>query len=338
MNDLISVIVPIYNVEAYLDECLDSICNQTYKNIEILLIDDGSTDNSGVIADEWVKKDNRCTVYHKENEGLSAARNDGIKVAKGTYLIFVDSDDLIKKNMIKRLYSEAIRENVDIVCCGYEKRYGEIDKENIYHLNDKKMTFEEFFETMYLYQTNKKEANIRLAFVVAWNKIYKSTLFKDILYPNGRVNEDEAIIHKLVCASGSVKWINESLYIYRNRENSIMNSGFSYKSMDGYYALKDRVKFFENKLSNKILYRAVVADCLDLGRRVWCIKKSQSKWEQEKESFNDIKECYGKYVDEDTFILKKKLVWKLFLSFPNAFASIWRVVFKVKKYLKGWEV
>ena len=125
MNELISVIVPIYNVEKYLERCLDSIIKQTYKNLDIILVDDGSIDNSTKICDEYVKKDSRIKVIHKENGGLSDARNVGIDNSDGKYICFIDSDDYIELDMIENLYDGIVKNNANICCCGklleYEK-------------------------------------------------------------------------------------------------------------------------------------------------------------------------------------------------------------------------
>lgn len=123
MNDLISIIVPVYNVEKYLNKCIDSIINQTYKNIEIILVDDGSTDNSGKICDEYLLRDSRIKVIHKNNGGLSSARNEGINISSGEYIGFVDSDDWVEPNMYEEMYKKILYSNADIVDCGYWKEY-----------------------------------------------------------------------------------------------------------------------------------------------------------------------------------------------------------------------
>ena len=121
MKDLISIIIPVYNVEAYLDKCIESIINQTYSNLEIILIDDGSTDSSGIKCDEWAEKDHRIVVVHKENEGVSNARNTGLKVAKGEYIGFIDSDDYIEQNMYEIMYTEMNKDNIEFVLCDFKK-------------------------------------------------------------------------------------------------------------------------------------------------------------------------------------------------------------------------
>ena len=123
-SPIISVIIPIYNVEEFLPKCIDSVLNQTLKNVEIILVDDGSTDNSSIICDEYALLDNRITVIHKKNEGLSASRNIGIDVAKGNYLAFVDSDDWIEESMFEIMYNTIVTNDADMVVCNYYEDYG----------------------------------------------------------------------------------------------------------------------------------------------------------------------------------------------------------------------
>ena len=169
MKDLISVIVPIYNVEKYIDKCLNSIVNQTYKNIEIILIDDGSTDTSVLKCNNWEKKDNRIKVIHKKNEGLAQARNTGISYATGNYITFIDSDDYIDSKMLEKLYNAINKTNSEISACKYVK----INKNKKVNLN---------YSAEIIEFTNKeaiidllKETNISN---YAWNKLFKKELFK----------------------------------------------------------------------------------------------------------------------------------------------------------------
>ena len=323
MEDLISVIVPIYNVEEYLDECIESICNQTYDNLEIIMIDDGSTDRSGNIADKWAKLDKRCNIYHKKNEGISVARNCGIEKAKGKFLIFVDSDDLIEKNMIERLHQEIKKENVDIVCCGIKSRKNSKNEECYFELEDRIFTFEEYLSEMYFHKTMQDETNIVIPFTVAWNKIYRATLFNNIRYPQGKIHEDSYIIHHLVYEAKKIKWINEPLYIYRERGGSIMQDKYSPKRMDDFYALIDRVEFIQDKIDNCSLKNKIVAECLGVGRRHWCKIKRDTLWEEEKEKLKEIRKYYDKYVNNDTFTYQKKIVWFIFLNVPGIYYQIW---------------
>ena len=177
IDDLISVIIPVYNVEKYLKECLDSVINQTHKNIEIILIDDGSTDNSGKICDEYRKKDDRIIVIHKSNEGLSSARNDGLIHAKGKYIQFIDSDDYVNRDMLEITYSIIKKYNADVVTFSH------------YILNDGKAICDCSKEEKVL---NKMEAMKELLLDnkirnYSWEKLWKKELFQDIKEKNLKI-------------------------------------------------------------------------------------------------------------------------------------------------------
>lgn len=208
MKPLISIVVPVYNVENYILKCLNSLIKQKYKQIEIILVDDGSTDESGKICDEFKEKDDRIRVFHKKNGGLSSARNYGIKKAKGDIVAFVDSDDYVKDVFVLDLYRGMQASNADIVICGYN--------------NEKPKN-----ETI-----SGKEATIRLLTkqenidIISWNKLYKKKLFTDnnIFFPEGKKHEDTLTTYKLMSKAKKVTYIDESLYIYVERKGSITAS------------------------------------------------------------------------------------------------------------------
>ncbi len=240
MQELISVIIPVYKVEKYLERCIDSVINQTYTNLEIILVDDGSPDNCGKICDEYAKKDRRIKVIHKENGGLSSARNAGIDVAKGRYLSFVDSDDYVNEKFIERLYELLKEYDADISQCDFVKTSGEkpdVDTEEVVNVYDSISLLDSMYEIGSVH------------FVVAWNKLYKSELFKEIRYPEGKIHEDEAIIHLLIHKANKCVRTNKQMYYYFINENGIMNSKFSEKRLDIFYAFNSRIDFYiENDL------------------------------------------------------------------------------------------
>lgn len=332
MQSLITVVVPIYNMESYLDECMESICKQTYNNLEILLINDGSKDKSGELADKWAKEEPRCKVFHRENQGISGARNFGISMAKGEFIILVDSDDVLEDNMIERLYQEAVKEQVDIVCCGIKRRTSTGDYIKEYQVPSKIFTFTDYIYEMYSQEHGAGDIDMFLPLVAAWNKLYKTSLFKDIRYPVGKVNEDNAIIHRLVYAAGRTKWINEPLYIYRERAGSIMKSSFSVKRMDDFYAQLDRLNFMEDKTDNQKLKNMMTVRCLDTGRRYWCKSKSLKVWSDEKteNTFKDIKAAYETFVKKGTFSSKQKIIWFAFLRMRPVYYGLWLIAHKLK--------
>ena len=208
----ISVIVPIYNVEKYLERCIESIINQTYKNLEIILVDDGSPDNCGNICERYAQKDNRIIVIHKENGGLSDARNAGLKIATGEYISYIDSDDYIDNDMYEYMMKEMSKENADIAICGTK-----VDFENgITKLKENK-------EKEIL---NAKEALIKLnsfsSFDMAvWNKIYKRNIVSGIEFPIAKTSEDYFVMYQYFDRAKKIVVLPQAKYHYIQRENSI---------------------------------------------------------------------------------------------------------------------
>lgn len=233
-NPLISVIVPVYNVELYLNECISSLINQTYQNLEIIIVDDGSTDKSGSICDSF--KDSRIKVYHKQNGGLSDARNYGLKFATGDYILFVDSDDFLDLNMINVLVENAISNIVDISICGYSKYY---DSNKIIKCQNETDNFkiEDLKRIEYLYDFNHYGVGV-------WNKLFKRELLENIKFPVGKVSEDYFVMYKIFYKAKSVFYTSKSLYFYRQRQNSITKSRKT--KFDVLEALDQYVEFAKN--------------------------------------------------------------------------------------------
>ena len=244
-SDLVSVIVPVYNVEKYLKECVESIINQTYKNLEIILVDDGSPDNCGVICDEYKKSDNRIFVIHKENGGLSDARNAGLKVARGKYLTFVDSDDYINDRYIELLHNAIIKNNVSVSQCGINKVRN--NNEKIEEIGYKEKCVKQGKQMIKeMYGTNWENT-------VVWNKMYLKELFRDIKFPKGKIHEDEFTTYKILYNADKVAIINEYLYCYRQNEESIMGKKFNVKRLDILEGIEGRINFFKEH-NEKELY------------------------------------------------------------------------------------
>lgn len=223
MKDLISVIVPIYKVEEYLCRCVDSIMRQTYKNIEIILVDDGSPDNCGAICDDYEKKDSRIKVIHQENAGLSAARNAGIRISTGKYITVVDSDDYITDDYVQVLYDAVQRTGCDIAIGSHEVIY---DNGTVFD----KSTGEDAVLT-------PKETLKRILYddgidLSAWAKLYDRSLFDTVEYPVGRLFEDAATTYLLVDKANAVAVISKPIYKYMIRSNSITVQSFSPRKMD----------------------------------------------------------------------------------------------------------
>ena len=215
-DELISIIVPVYNVSEYLEECLISIINQSYKNIEIICINDGSTDNSLEILESFQKKDNRIIIINQINKGLSAARNTGLDIAKGKYIGFVDSDDYIDLDMFKMLYESIKKYNTDISICNYYYLLGE--EKYIYYESDKDDLINNKEDYLYELLYDCKIQNY------VWSRLYKKELFDNVRFPVGTVFEDIYISTCLLDKINSAYYISNPLYYYRRREKSITSN------------------------------------------------------------------------------------------------------------------
>lgn len=241
MKSNISIIVPVYNVEGYLNECVDSLLVQDYSNLEIILVDDGSTDQCGIICDEYAKKDPRVKVIHKQNGGLSDARNAGIDIASGDYITFVDSDDVLAPDAIAYLFDLLTEAGADMACC----QRMEIDEyscvKNGYFKRCDKVCFFDNMENA----LGAKEIDI-----VAWGKLYHKDLFKKIRYPVGRLHEDIFTTYKLIDQCKKIVVGPGEKYLYRIRKNSISNISFSHRHMDIIYGKLEYANFIKNKYPN----------------------------------------------------------------------------------------
>ena len=238
----LSVIVPCYNVEKYLDKCISSIVNQTYTNLEIILIDDGSTDNTGEICDVWQEKDQRIRVIHKQNEGLSYARKAGIENMTAEYVAFVDSDDWIDVNMYTDMMTAMLSTNSDIAQCDYYKVFedGEIEH-NYYESNNREIDVISHDEGMLLILDGKKWKSYM------WNRIFKKYLFEHIEFPKGRIYEDIPIMHILFHHASQSVYLHKAYYFYYQRNGSIVNAKTLQDQIRGQlhyaWALYDRYSF-----------------------------------------------------------------------------------------------
>lgn len=246
MEELISIIVPIYNVEKYLKKCIDSILNQTYKNLEIILVNDGSTDNSYSICNEYSKKDKRVIVVNKKNGGLSDARNHGLKVANGEYIGFVDSDDYINKHMYENLMRVMSTYYVDIVSCGIKKVY-ENDKENIeYQISHENV---EIYSVEEALLSLIEEKDIKQT---VWNKLYKKDVIEDIVFEVGKIHEDEYWSYQVIGNASKIAYLDTELYYYLQREGSIMSKPYSINRLNAIYSRKNRLSYLEDNFPNLV--------------------------------------------------------------------------------------
>jgi len=234
---LVSVIVPVYNVQDYLPKCIDSIINQTHKEIELILIDDGSTDSCGDICDRYAAKDKRIKVIHKTNGGLSSARNAGLDAAKGDFIIFVDSDDYIHSEMLETMANKLTDAQADIAICNYY--FVDYQGNTIEHdstIQEEKVLSQD--EIMGLL------AKGWLPSVISCCKLYRRGIFETLRFPVGRIHEDDFLAHRIMGNAQKILLLPDYFYYYLQREGSLSKGKFSIKKFDRIDALLDRTDFF----------------------------------------------------------------------------------------------
>lgn len=237
--DLISVIIPVYKVEKYLDVCVESVVSQTYRDLEIILVDDGSPDNCGAMCDEWAKKDPRIRVIHKENGGLSDARNVGMEAATGEFMAFVDSDDYVDRQMYDVLLRELVNNDCDVAACGYIQSDGsESFPEQIppYSLT--------FFTPVEMQISLMQDSAVRQ---VVWNKLFRTECIKDIKFEKGKIHEDEFWTYKALARCRKYVAVNYIGYYYFQRSGSIMSTVFSLQRLVAVEAKLGRYQFYRKE-------------------------------------------------------------------------------------------
>lgn len=295
MGSLVSVIVPVYKVEKYIHRCVDSILAQTFTNFELILVDDGSPDNCGKICDEYALKDNRIHVIHKENGGLSDARNAGIdwvfENSESEWLTFIDSDDWVHPKYLECLITKAEECNAQIVACNY-KRIGEVGMfEKIDDIKSAIIQTEDFF------------VNQNTIATVACMKLYKRELFERIRFPLGKINEDEFVSYKLLFMNDCIIYIEFPLYYYFINPSSITNSEWNIKKLDALEALDNQYYFFYHSRYQKA-FQCVVE------KYIWFLRENY-----------DCIQNYGNFNNKDDVIKiirrnMRKCLWQKCIDKP----------------------
>ena len=319
MSDLISVIVPVYNVDKYLDRCINSILKQTYSNLEILLIDDGSTDSSGLICDEYASKYENIIVYHKKNGGISSARNYGLdKINDNTkYIAFVDSDDFLHPQMYEILYDNLIENECDIAVCNLEKTNSEKIIE--YISNDIKILKKEEYMNQYFDDSYRSN--------VVWNKLYKKECLYRVRFKEGKIYEDIIYSSEIICNAKKIV-INESkLYYYYQRKGSILNGALNPNGWRDFFEAYEFLVKLGIKIKNKIFTATAVENYLGA-----LINRSRDLYYKDKNEYRKYKRKYNKVISMYIFKLdswKKMLIYILFYININLY-----LLFKTKKTLE----
>lgn len=255
-NELVTVIVPIYKVEMYLERCVSSILNQSYQNLDVLLIDDGSPDSCGSMCDVFANSDNRIRVIHQNNKGLAETRNIGVANAIGNYIVFIDSDDYIEPNMISTLYNNLKSYKADLSCCGHLEEYP--------HGYTERNCFKDFIKVYTAEQALRCFLFTSEIDVVSWNKLYKKELFRNVVFPSGKLYEDHYTIYKLIDNASKIVYDSTPLYHYCKRDSSIGGVAFNNKTLQLRDALLEECSYITSK------YPTILSE-IEIAKITWLI-------------------------------------------------------------------
>lgn len=319
----VSVIVPIYKVEKYLKKCVDSLLNQTLQDIEIILVDDGSPDNCGKICDEYVQQDSRVKVIHKQNEGLSEARNAGILVAESKYVGFVDSDDYIAEDMYEILYKNLIENDAEVSICGLYDCYS-------------RKKIPQYDGDEFLILDNKQALRTALEgikfSVNAVNKLYKKDLFAEIKFPKGKLSEDAFTIPKVLSKASKVVFDSVPKYYYIHRGESITTSGFKRQDFNVVEAYEGNLEFVKSNfpdLFKPAEFRLLWSYTYVLDKMI--LSENFDDYESYKNILKILQKSIMKFVLNPFFSLKRKLVMLIFWASPKMYG--WLLRFQKKKMM-----
>lgn len=252
MEPLISIIIPVYNVEKYIGRCIESVLAQTYRNIELILVDDESKDSSGDVCDFYAGKDERVKVIHKKNEGAGEARNTGIDVAKGECFVFIDSDDYVSEEYIEILYRTLEEEKCDIVQCDYE-----VGVEEKFDFEKRNVLRKEVLDNHTTFYTRNTK-------ILIWGKIFRRELFDDIRYPKVSEHDDEFIVYKLLYAATKIVLIHHKMYYYFQAPNSIMRNEKRFYSENFIRAYNERIQYFSDRNEDMLVKVSYKEKCIRL--------------------------------------------------------------------------
>lgn len=310
----VSVIVPIYNVQKYLPRCIDSIIKQSYKNLEIILVDDGSTDGSEVVCDRYAQKDSRVIVVHQKNIGLAGARNAGIDISKGEYICFVDSDDYVHPDYVKYLYKMCQENDCEIgICYHYiteeDDYYKDIDINSEIEIYSRKEIFDRFY------------TNDHGSIVIAWNKIYKRECIGSIRYDVGMIHEDEATTFKFLYNANKIAFGREILYYYYSRSDSITGQAYNIKKLDILKAYENRLVFYREHDEKELYDRECqyyLSEILANYYKVYRILKDKKVLEDLRKKYSDT----YKNVDKTNWSTGRKLLYAVCRRFPLLYGII----------------
>lgn len=288
---MITIVVPVYKVEEYLDRCVNSILNQTYQDFELLLVDDGSPDNCGILCDQYAEKDSRITVIHQKNSGLSAARNTGLNCFyeqnRSDYITFADSDDWLHPDYLKVLMTAVIENGVKISVCNYKRVTGEVPHE-IYNNIEFELTSPEDFLVNHSWQYN-----------YAWGKLYHKSVFEDVRYPVGKNFEDTFTTYKVLHKCEKIAYADLPLYYYLRNENGISRSPWKPSELVIFDAMQEQLKFYKEKKLTKAFEKEFELFVHHHAYQIVRIKENKNDLKKNKAILKDIKKTLKNYLKEN---------------------------------------
>lgn len=339
MSDLaVSVVVPVYNAEAYIGPCVRSIMAQTYKNMEIILVNDGSTDSSGDMCEDFAKTDPRITVIHKENGGLGSARNAGIDRSTGDFLAFADSDDFLNERMIEVLVDTVRETGADAALCGFQYYYGN----NIYHEIINCAGEEEKVisgrDASFAYFDGSDAAQY---YIVAWNKLYRRALFKELRYPEGRIHEDEDVTLRLLYQADRIALSPFTGYYYRVEKDDSIMGNFSERRFELFDAYITRMEFYAAHEEKTLWQKTLLRSLHMLEQYIQWKNLAESAQKYVPESADDPVGIYRRKLLQTAFSTEQwisgrlRFELKLFDTHPKLYQGMWETMNRRRKRKYG---
>ena len=322
----LSIIIPVYNVRQWLEETVNSVLNQTFRDFELILVDDGATDGSGALCDAFAAADNRVKVIHQENAGVSAARNAGLDAAQGEFIGWVDSDDIIEADMFQRLVSLAQSNNAEIAQCQH-------DRASQLNGSDRTDAVERMDGPGFVRRMFTKQGGAYTNQVALWSKIYRKELWEDIRFPVGQVYEDEMQTYKVCLKAKTIVETEDILYHYVKRENSIITGESHKKMLDKQKALADRLTYLPAKMPD--MEALCTQTFLGFTRNILCQMQRQGDSDSVQQGIDllfanagKLKSCTNKYDRIYLPLLKSKCGrhWVL----KNDFEPIQKIIRRLK--------
>jgi len=325
MDDKVSILVPVFNAESFLPRCLDSILEQTFTNLEIILVDDGSVDQSGVICDRYALNDKRIQVFHQPNGGPAVARNKALDKMSGEFLIFIDSDDWVENNYIECMLSLQKEHDADLVICDYHQVSEGSDLNSLRSQSDPVITRLDRIDALKALLSERNEQ-----FVVPWGKLYRASLFDNLRYPEGKIHEDEFICYRILFRSDRIIQTNKKLVYYWKRQGSITGTTFRLNYiLNKIEALEERIDFFnqigQSQLSAKT-YRNLFAlyRLIDENRSSFSLEEDKSAFA---ERFRQLRNALRMSSQSISF----RIFYELYYLSPGMLQLAYRAYAKVKR-------